>query len=100
MAFASLIRVFHTCYFNMSYGNLTLYSHVLGPKGLLTYIVANCAMGQFGEILATTEHEEATIFADIDYSQLDTRRYELFLVQLFVLSDLYEVDYVIQLIMW
>ena len=28
-------------------GNLTLYSHVLGPKGLLTYIVANCAVGQF-----------------------------------------------------
>jgi omega-amidase len=31
-------------------------------------------MEQFGEILATTEHEEATIFADIDYSELDTRR--------------------------
>jgi omega-amidase len=31
-------------------------------------------VGPFGEILATTEHEEATIFADIDYSELDTRR--------------------------
>jgi omega-amidase len=31
-------------------------------------------VGPLGEILATTEHEEATIFADIDYSELDTRR--------------------------
>lgn len=30
---------------------------------------------QFGEIVATTEHEEATIFADIDYSEIDKRRY-------------------------
>jgi hypothetical protein len=67
---------------------------------LLTYIVVNHVMEQFGEILATTEHEEATIFADIDYSQLDTRRYELFLSQLIVISCMYEVDYVILLLVW
>lgn len=31
-------------------------------------------VGPFGEILTTTEHEEATIYADIDYSQIGQRR--------------------------
>lgn len=31
-------------------------------------------VGPFGEILATAEHEETTIFADIDYSEIDKRR--------------------------
>lgn len=31
-------------------------------------------VGPFGEILATTEHEEATIFADIDFGQIVERR--------------------------
>lgn len=29
---------------------------------------------QFGEVLATTEHEEATIIAEIDYSLIEQRR--------------------------
>lgn len=32
-------------------------------------------MWQFGEVLATTEHEEATIIAEIDYSILEQRRF-------------------------
>jgi len=32
-------------------------------------------MCQFGEVLATTEHEEATIIAEIDYSILEQRRF-------------------------
>lgn len=31
-------------------------------------------VGPFGEVLATTEHEEDTVFADLDYSLLDERR--------------------------
>jgi omega-amidase len=31
-------------------------------------------VGPFGEILATTEHEETTIIADIDYTEIDKRR--------------------------
>lgn len=31
-------------------------------------------VGPFGEVLSTTEHDEATIFADIDYSQIAERR--------------------------
>ncbi|XP_056846554.1 omega-amidase, chloroplastic isoform X2 [Raphanus sativus] len=34
-------------------------------------------VGPFGEILATTEHEEAIIIAEIDYSFLDQRRSNL-----------------------
>uniref|UniRef100_A0A0D6R522 CN hydrolase domain-containing protein n=1 Tax=Araucaria cunninghamii TaxID=56994 RepID=A0A0D6R522_ARACU len=34
-------------------------------------------VGPFGEILATMEHEEATIIADIDYSQIEQRRMNL-----------------------
>ncbi|KAH9321027.1 hypothetical protein KI387_015666, partial [Taxus chinensis] len=30
-------------------------------------------VGPFGEVVATTEHEEATILADIDYSQIEQR---------------------------
>ena len=29
---------------------------------------------QFGEVIATTEHEEATIIAEIDYSLIEQRR--------------------------
>jgi len=29
---------------------------------------------QFGEVLATTEHDEAIIIAEIDYSQIELRR--------------------------
>nr|VDD18999.1 unnamed protein product [Brassica oleracea] len=32
-------------------------------------------VGPFGEVLATTEHEEAIIIAEIDYSILEQRRY-------------------------
>ncbi|CAN6839138.1 unnamed protein product [Brassica oleracea var. botrytis] len=32
-------------------------------------------VGPFGEVLATTEHEEAIIVAEIDYSILEQRRY-------------------------
>jgi hypothetical protein len=32
-------------------------------------------MWQFGEVLATTEHEEAIIIAEIDYSILEQRRF-------------------------
>lgn len=32
-------------------------------------------MWQFGEVLATTEHEETTIIAEIDYSILEQRRF-------------------------
>lgn len=31
-------------------------------------------VGPFGEIVATTDHEEATVIADIDYSQIEERR--------------------------
>ncbi|PWZ07629.1 Omega-amidase, chloroplastic [Zea mays] len=31
-------------------------------------------VGPFGEVIATTEHEEATIIADIDYSLIEQRR--------------------------
>lgn len=31
-------------------------------------------VGPFGEILSTTEHEEATIYAEIDYAQIHERR--------------------------
>ncbi|XP_004501439.1 omega-amidase, chloroplastic [Cicer arietinum] len=34
-------------------------------------------VGPFGEVLATTEHEEATIIAEIDYSILEQRRTNL-----------------------
>ncbi|XP_068662407.1 omega-amidase, chloroplastic [Aristolochia californica] len=34
-------------------------------------------VGPFGEVLATTEHEEATIIAEIDYSIIDLRRANL-----------------------
>lgn len=34
-------------------------------------------VGPFGEILATTEHEEAIIMAEVDYSQLELRRSNL-----------------------
>lgn len=30
---------------------------------------------QFGEVLATTEHDEAIIISDIDYSQIELRRW-------------------------
>lgn len=31
-------------------------------------------VGPFAEILATTEHEEAIVFADLDFSEIETRR--------------------------
>ena len=34
----------------------------------------NLSMLQFGEVLATTEHEEAILVAEIDYSQIELRR--------------------------
>ncbi|XP_047326044.1 omega-amidase, chloroplastic [Impatiens glandulifera] len=34
-------------------------------------------VGPFGEVLATTEHEEAIIISEIDYSQIDLRRTNL-----------------------
>ncbi|XP_071715164.1 omega-amidase, chloroplastic-like [Rutidosis leptorrhynchoides] len=34
-------------------------------------------VGPFGEVLATTEHDEATIISEIDYSQLELRRTNL-----------------------
>lgn len=30
---------------------------------------------QFGEVLATTEHEETTIIAEVDYSVIELRRW-------------------------
>lgn len=39
------------------------------------YLLWNISMWQFGEILATTEHEEAIIIAEIDYSLLEQRRF-------------------------
>lgn len=32
------------------------------------------ALGPFAEVLATTEHSPATVFAELDYAQLDERR--------------------------
>ncbi|KAI5669636.1 hypothetical protein M9H77_19489 [Catharanthus roseus] len=34
-------------------------------------------VGPFGEVLATTEHDEAIIISEIDYSQVELRRTHL-----------------------
>jgi len=46
-------------------------------------------MWQFGEVLATTEHEEAIIIAEIDYSILEQRRFSFILTKILHMYSFY-----------
>lgn len=50
------------------------------------YLLWNISMWQFGEVLATAEHEEAIIIAEIDYSILEQRRFSFIRMFCFWLS--------------
>ncbi|KAF5174985.1 Nitrilase/cyanide hydratase and apolipoprotein N-acyltransferase family protein, partial [Thalictrum thalictroides] len=47
------------------------------PRGGYVAWGHSTLVGPFGQVLATTEHEETTIIAEIDYSQIDLRRTNL-----------------------
>lgn len=40
----------------------------------LLIIDSSLCFRQFGEVLATTEHDEAIIISEIDYSEVELRR--------------------------
>lgn len=46
------------------------------------YLLWNISLWQFGEVLATTEHDEAIIIAEIDYSILEQRRFSFILTKI------------------
>ena len=44
------------------------------PPYFRSYLDSFVWFQQFGEVVATTEHDEAIIISEIDYSQVDLRR--------------------------
>ncbi|KAF9617425.1 hypothetical protein IFM89_036386 [Coptis chinensis] len=47
------------------------------PRGGYVAWGHSTLVGPFGEVLATTEHDEATVIAEVDYSQVELRRTNL-----------------------